>query len=396
MVKYLPRTVEERVKKFLGMGKSVVVVGPRQAGKTTLLKHLSEVYRAPYFSLDDPETLEALKNVKVFRKLVEGPIFFLDEAQRDEEIGKKLKYLYNVEGLRFVVSGSGSFDIRVRVSGELVGRAFQVELLPLSFGEFLLWKDERLYGLYDECKENVWSYIREGEKVDCGDLPLRSKWEEYVTFGGYPEVVLGSSAQEKWEILSQILFSFVDRDALSAFGVKRRSLFLDALRLIAKSVGSLFSKSSVANALGTTYLTVDHYVEILLSSFIVFEARQPLRSFSDIRKRPKLYFYDLGLRNLLSTDKRPFSLRDDKGRILENYVARRIREEEETVTFYRKKNLEINFLVRNTAIEVKLTPKPTKAIIRAVKEGLAERALLVGGEKISRVKGIPVIPPWML
>ena len=396
MVKYFSRIVEERVRKFLGMGKSVVVVGPRQAGKTTLLKHLSEVYGAPYFSLDDPETLEALKDVKVFRKLVEGQIFFLDEAQRDEEIGRKLKYLHDLEELRFVVSGSGSFDVKVKVSGELVGRAFRVELLPLSFGEFLLWKDERLYGLYDECKETVWSYIREGERIDCTDIPLKNKWEEYVTFGGYPEVVLSDSAQEKWEVLSQILFSFVDRDALSAFGVRRRSLFLDVLRLIAKSVGSLFSKSSVASALGTTYHTIDQYIAILLYSFIVFEARQPLRSFSDIRKRPKLYFYDLGLRNLLTTDKRPFPLRDDKGRILENYVARRIREEEETVTFYRKKKTEIDFLVRNTAVEVKLTPKPTRAIIRAVEEGLVERVLLVGGERVSEAKGIPVVPPWMV
>ena len=384
------------MRRFLEMGKSVVVVGPRQAGKTTLLKHLSEVYGAPYFSLDDPETLEMIRNVKTFKNFVEGPLFFLDEAQRDEEIGRKLKYLHDLENLRFVVSGSGSFDVRVKVSGELVGRAFRVELLPLSFGEFLLWKDERLYNLYSECREQVWSYIKEGENIDCGNLPLKSRWEEYVTFGGYPEVVISNSAQEKWETLSQILFSFVDRDALSAFGVKRRSLLLDTLRLIAKSVGSLFSKSSTASALGTTYHTIDHYIEILLSSFIIFEARQPLTSFSDIRKRPKLYFYDLGLRNLLSTDKRPFSLRDDKGKITENYVARRIREEEGSVTFYRKKNTEIDFFVENTAIEVKLTPKPTKAVIRAVEEGLVERALIVGGEEVSRVRGIPVIPPWML
>ncbi len=396
MVKYFPRVAEGRVKKFLEMGKSVVLAGPKQAGKTTLLKYLSEVYNAPYFSLDDPEILELLKDVKTFKNFVRGSLFFLDEAQRDEEIGRKLKYLHDLENLRFVVSGSGSFDVKVKVSGELVGRAFRVELLTLSFGEFLLWKDERLYNLYDECREQIWSYIREGERIDCRDLPLKSKWEEYVTFGGYPEVVIGDSVQKKWETLSQILFSFVDRDALSAFGVRRRSLFLDTLRLIAKSVGSLFSKSSVADALGTTYLTIDHYIAILTSSFIIFEARQPLTSFSDIRKRPKLYFYDLGLRNLLSTDKRPFSLRDDKGKILENYVARRVREEEERVTFYKKKNLEIDFLVENTAIEVKLAPKPTKAIIRAMKEGLAERVLLVGGEKVSTIKGILAVPPWML
>ncbi len=397
-MEYKWREVEERVKKWMDRDFSVILVGPRQAGKTTLLKHLSEERKIPYFSLDDPDVLRSLRDIKSFARSLRSKKFCLDEAQYDPEIGRKLKYLHDVEGFRFVASGSGSFDVKVKVSGELVGRAARIELLPLNFHEFVVWNDEELAELHKELREISISILSGNED----EFPLRSNpflerlWQEYVVYGGYPRVVLAQNYEEKVEILKQILVSYLDRDVFGFLGVREHTKFIRVLEALARIVGGLLNKNHVAEVSNTSLRTVEGYLSILEQTFVLFRVFQYSSSLAGLRKRPKLYFYDTGLRNVVISDFRHINERDDLGRLLENFVARHLVQYFERVYFWRDKSGEIDFIVKNVPVEVKTTKRRSKLIYRVMESLESPHGVIIRLGDAEKKDGLYFIPPWFL
>jgi len=163
-MEYYPRKIEEKLDKWMRRGEVVLIKGPRQSGKTTLLLHLRGEYGGDYVTLEDEDVLKAFEESprefarRFLKEDEEGrSLLFLDEVQYSEKAGKTLKLLFDLfsDRLKLIATGSGSFDIKVEVGKYLVGRAVYFELLPLSFEEFLLWRAKDLYGLFMEYKSQL-------------------------------------------------------------------------------------------------------------------------------------------------------------------------------------------------------------------------------------------------
>ncbi len=391
MVEYLPRLAEPVVEAWLERGKAVVLVGPRQAGKTTLLKHLSEKHGWEYLTLEDPGILRELHDIKSFARL-HGGILLIDEAQYVKDIGRRLKYLYDVEGRRFVASGSGSFDIKIKVSGELVGRAARVELLPLSFSEFVLWKDKKVFKVYREAREAV-KLLLSGRVVEP-DISYSSRlqelWEEYVIFGGYPEAVL---SREREEILKNILASYIDRDVVGFLGIREYTKFMRLITHVAAVLTTPFVKSTAQEFAGISHKTLETYLSILERSYIVFEV-QPLPTYSHVKKAVKIYFYDNGLMNLVGMGFMPFAVRQDNSKLLENFVARHLLDHGRP--FYYRATGEVDFVVNGIPVEAKMGDRASRALY-ALKDKLkSPHAIVVRPGPFEEKRGIYYVPPWFL
>ncbi|NPA86831.1 MAG: ATP-binding protein [Candidatus Diapherotrites archaeon] len=378
---YRPRLLETEVDRYLQMDKSVVIVGPRQSGKTTLLKHLHRKMGGSFVNAEEPGAREMLLSKR-------SGLLFVDEAQRIRDAGRVLKLLHD-RGVRFVASGSGSFDVKVKVSGELVGRAARLVLLPLSFEEFIWWKDEGLLEQYRAIRDWVWS--GDGEPPFREHPGLELLWREYVRFGGYPEVV---KREEKEEILLLILDNYLDRDVVAELGVRSREAFLATLRLVAHSLGSPLSKNSVASTLGISYHTVEHYLSLMKETFVIFDVRPYSPLPSSLRKKRKYYFYDAGIYNWLLRDFRPLELRADRGKILENYVARALKERFGEIYYYRKNGGEVDFVGRDFALEVKTKKRRSRLLHRFTEEG--KRAIVVYLGPLKKKDEVLQVPPWFI
>ncbi len=278
---------------WLEKGFSIVMRGPRQAGKTTLLLYLREQIGGEYVTLEDPEERRLIRNIKLFASVHRDELLYIDEAQYDSEIGRKVKYLIDVEKRRVVVSGSGSFDVKVKVGGELVGRAHTVVLLPLSFGEMVLWKRKKYYDLMVENRK-LFADLLKGKDVELYDLPLESIYEEYSLFGGYPRVVLG---EEKETLLKDLLNLYIERDVGFFLGVLKRKNFEEFVEVLAKVQGSPLNLSSISQSLGISYETLRRYLSLLQETLIVKEIRAYGGGLREHRRSRKIYFLDQGLRN---------------------------------------------------------------------------------------------------
>ncbi len=381
-VNYNPRMKEDEIIRWLDECKSIVLVGPRQAGKTTLAIYIANKLGGEYYSLDRDLDREIFSNTET--ALTEtGDFFVVDEAQEVKDIGRILKVLHD-RGKQFVVTGSGSFDLRGGISDYLVGRAVRVELLTLSFEEYLLWKDERLWKLYKREKKKFW-----GGEEPKDALLLREHWKRYVIFGGYPEAVLKGP-----NVLRSIIDLYIFREVLSHFNILEREKFKHTLKLLALKTGSLLNKESIAQSVGANYRTIDRYISILRETYAIFLARRKGRSFAAARKRPKYYFFDLGFRNAILEDFRSLDTRPDKGSLLENYVARRLREIKEDVAFLRK-NGEADFLAKNFLIEVKAGGKRPRKLVEYAKE-LDLKPVVVRPGRVEEDRGILYVPPWII
>ena len=194
-MEYYPRKIESKLGKWLERKEIILLKGPRQAGKTTLLLHLKEKLGGRYVTLEDEDILKAFSETpKAFAKRYgDRPFLFIDEAQYSRNAGKRLKLLFDLfsGNLKLFVTGSGSFDIKVEVGKYLVGRAVYFELFPLDFEEFLLWKKKDLHSLFLGYKRTLEDFLagKDASVEPPFEKEFRSCLEEYLTFGGFPAVV---------------------------------------------------------------------------------------------------------------------------------------------------------------------------------------------------------------
>ncbi|MDR0931477.1 MAG: ATP-binding protein [Victivallales bacterium] len=295
---YIHRTLESELKRRLFSGKALFLYGPRQCGKTTLLKHLIAEYNEKVIWLngDNPETRNTLFQITTAgwkRLLGKCKILVLDEAQRIDNIGLSLKLITDeLPDIQIIVSGSSAFELMNRTAESLTGRKFEYRLLPFSFGELC---DE--HGVFQEKQER----------------------ERRMLFGCYPDVVAnkGDEAQR----LSEIAGSYLFKDVYALDGLRRSGLFDKLIRALAMQIGSEVSYNELAGLVGTDNKTVERYIELLTQCYIVF----PLGAYSgnlrnEIKKGVKIYFYDLGIRNAVINNFTSLDSRNDSGGMWENYV----------------------------------------------------------------------------
>ncbi|HDJ96749.1 MAG TPA: ATP-binding protein [Candidatus Aenigmarchaeota archaeon] len=381
-MEYYPRKIEEKLDKWLKRKEFILIRGPRQAGKTTLLLRLKEKLKnSEYVTLEDPEWRDAFQEdvkgvVETFLRRNKS-LLLLDEAQYIKDIGEKLKLIYDLyaDKLKVIATGSGSFDVKVNVGKHLVGRVAYFELMPLSFEEFVLWKDKRLY-------EILRNYIYSFEKfVSTGKLNVkpvfersfRSLLEEYIVYGGFPAVVRENDIEMKKEILKNLEITYLEKDVGFFFGVRQLEKFRRLLKFLSFNVGDILKFSTACSTVGMDYKTLENYLEVLSQTFIIDLVPPFHRNIStELRKAKKVYFFDTGLRNAILNNFVTLDSRKDCGHLLENFVWIQLRQLLDEVKFWRTTGkAEIDFIGfkenKFFPIEVKTTgSKTSKSMVRFI------------------------------
>jgi len=290
----------ENLEAFIKPGKVLVLYGPRQVGKTTLLKNYIE-NAAWKYRLDSGEDtrIREILELRNFAKIKEYAagydLLAIDEAQKIPRIGEALKILVDqVPGIRIIATGSSSFELAGQIGEPLTGRKTTLTLFPVAQME--------LAKLYPP-------------------LELREKLEDSLVFGGYPEVEVATDKNEKARLVAEIASSYLLKDILSLDRIRSSKILLDLLRLLAFQVGSEVSLSELAQKVGLDYKTVARYLDLFEKNFVIFS----LRGYSgnlrnEITKKAKYFFFDTGIRNALIANFNPLGLRNDVGQLWENFL----------------------------------------------------------------------------
>jgi predicted AAA+ superfamily ATPase len=310
-------------------------------------------------NFEDEDILNLFENdIKSFAKLYVEPHknIILDEFQYAKNGGKNLKYLFDFyPGKKIIISGSSSLDLTLRAAKYLVGRMLEFPLYPFSFEEFLRAKEPQLEQLI---KENTTSkYLTNYIKKYLG---------EYLIYGGYPEVVLENDLSVKQTLLKNIYQLYFLKDVTTLTHLVSDWKLKTLVRVLGTNIGGVINYSTLTSQANVDFKTLKGYLNFLEKTFIVF----PVRPFftnktKEITKNPKIYFYDLGLRNALINSFAPTLLRNDLGVLLENFLALRLKAVFGEVYFWRSKaKAEVDFIVKKRdqlmPIEVKTQLKGAK------------------------------------
>jgi len=298
---YIKRDIEPVIKKHFNTGKVIVIYGPRQAGKTTLLNNIFNGEEFLYLSCDQERIREQLIPDRLALEKVIGNYnnVIFDEAQHLKDSGLMLKILVdNFPKRNFVASGSSSFDLANKLTEPLTGRHFKFLLFPLSLLE-------------------INSFIP--------SMDRDFQFKESLIYGSYPEVFKFKSGDEKIEHLSTLTDSYLYQDILAFNLVKDSKKVRELLTAIAFQLGSEVSYSELALTVGIDRKTVEYYLDLLEKSFVLFRLYGFSRNLrSEINRKVKIYFYDLGVRNALINNFNSLSLRNDGGGMFENFVISEI------------------------------------------------------------------------
>jgi len=297
---YIPRIISSQIKESLaGEQKVLIIYGPRQAGKTTLLKNLlNHDIEEPYlfFTGDDLYTQEIFgKNdlVALKRAVGDKKLLILDEAQRIDNIGLTLKLLIDNFTIKLVVSGSASFDLAGKINEPLTGRTKTFYLYPFAY--------------------------QEQQETYQQTLP-KSALEEMLRFGMYPKAATLKSEQEKQDYLYEYLSNYLYKDILTFRSIKKPKKVLDLLALLALQIGKEVTVAELAQNLAMSQKTVSDYLDILEKMFVIFNLRGFSRNLrKEIYKSSKYYFFDVGLRNAVIRNFNRLELRQDAGELFENW-----------------------------------------------------------------------------
>ena len=359
------RYLQEKLLNDLSSREIFVLTGPRRVGKTTLLLSLKEKlekegFGCLYVDFTDPSAVDLWKIFSIEKiggiiKEIPGglvkKVIFFDEIQYLPDSGKLLKLFYDhFPQVKIFATGSSSFLLLQSIGESLAGRKRLMALYPLALSEMNASK-----------VENFWSFeerFLEREK-------LTSQLLNSLIFGGYPGIFLLENNQLKQERLREITESLLFKDLLMFEHIKKPRILVELTKLLAYQISNLVNPNEIAQNLGVSRKTVLDYIDLLEHFFVIKKVYPYENNLRDvIKKKFKVYFFDLGIRNAVIGDFRNIEQREDKGGLLENAVfiglSRRISYEElfsEIYFYHDYTGKEIDFLIRKEnkieGIEVK-------------------------------------------
>lgn len=292
----IKRHIKPTILTKFGKGKAIILIGPRQVGKTTLINDILKDKPHLFLDGDDPTVRLLLQNANTEQlKSIIGnnQLVFIDEAQRIENIGLTLKIITDqLKNVQLLVSGSSAFEIKNLTNEPLTGRKWQYYLFPISWEEF----------------ENHIGYVKSQQQL-----------EQRLMFGMYPDVI--NNLGEETEILQTLTDSYLYKDILAFHNLKKPEVLEKLVRALAFQLGQEVSYNELSQLLGIDKNTVSSYIDILANSYVIFK----LPSFSknlrnEIKRNQKIYFYDNGVRNAIIGDFRSLDSRQDKGALWENFM----------------------------------------------------------------------------
>jgi uncharacterized protein len=364
------------IKNHLTVKEFTILIGARQTGKSTILKQLAEELKKEgrsvvFLNLERKEILLDLnqnpENIYKYCPPVsinDKTFVLIDEIQYLQDPTNFLKLLYDEHAqlLKIIATGSSAFYIDKHFKDSLAGRKKIFELYTLDFEEFLDFKEQK--ELLNELK-----YIQKNNlKRSVFENQLFAYLDEYINYGGYPAVVLEPDITSKIERLKEIRDSFVKRDILEA-GINDEDKFYRLFIILASQIGNLVNVNELSKTLKITNITIEKYLIILQKCFhirLIKPFHKNIRK--EIVKMPKIYFEDLGLRNIMINYFTTIDQRIDKGELLENYVYRKTANgtDKDSIKFWRTADgTEVDFIIEDyfengKSIEVKFNKEEAK------------------------------------
>jgi predicted AAA+ superfamily ATPase len=308
-MKYIERAAAALITQYLKPNKAVILLGARRVGKTEMVKKFLLHCKEPYLFLngDDLQTHDLMeqRTVANYKRLLgDVKLLVIDEVQSIPDIGMKLKLMLDsIEGLKVFVTGSSVMDLNTGLGEPLVGRKMTIHIFPLAQMEYS--KQE--------------TYVDTVNNLD-----------DRLIFGSYPELEQLTSNAEKIDYLMEQINSYLLKDILEFEGIRKRDVIVSLLRMIAFRVGSEISIEGISNELQLGKGTIDKYLDLLSKVFIIHKVTGFSRNLdNEITKKNKWYFYDNGIRNALINNFNSLSVRDDKGKLWENYlISERLKKQE--------------------------------------------------------------------
>lgn len=279
-------------------GKVILVTGPRQVGKTTLIHSLCrEKGNYLFLNGDDPEDRVLLEDAgeKKLRQIIgDHTGIFIDEAQRIKNIGILLKIIHDrIDNVSVLASGSSVIGLNEEINEPLTGRKWEFNLFPFS------WEEMNQHFGYLENQKNLSSYL---------------------IYGMYPEVI--THPNEKEDILKELSKSYLYKDLLQHKGIRKPELLDKILLALALQVGQEVNYNELANLVRADRSTVEEYISLLEKTYVIFRLLPLSRNIrNEISTSRKIYFYDNGIRNAIIGDFKPIEFRQDIGALWENFMV---------------------------------------------------------------------------
>ena len=355
------RSVIDEIIKYLKTEDIIVLHGARQVGKTSILLWLKEYLEKTnklthFIDLEDSrmkkmldlgvdEFIVHLKEEGYWRDKVKTYVF-IDEIQYLDNPSEFLKLVADHhKNVKLIISGSSSFEIKSKFKDSLVGRTVNFEIFTLSFEELLLFKNY----YFDKSKKNTTKKINE----------LKSLFEHYILYGGYPKIVLTEEVDLKEKYLQQIIDTYVRKDIRDLAEIKEIDKFNKLIEALAAQSGQLLNITELSNTCNLSKETVEKYLFILENTYILKLVRPFHKNIrSELFKTPKIFFYDSGLMQMLWLKNLQ---KEIIGSVFETGIYGELVKKygRENILFWRTKDKkEIDFIVKDrneiTPIEVKL------------------------------------------
>ena len=311
-------------------GKAIILIGPRQVGKTTLMKNILKNDNYLFLDGDDPTIRNILTepNTEQLRSIIgDNNLVFLDEAQRISGIGITLKIITDqFKDVQLLVSGSSSFQLSNQLFEPLTGRKWEYELFPISWEEL----------------EDHYGYIVSEQQI-----------ENRLLYGFYPEV-LNNPGDEK-NVLKQLVNSYLYRDIYAISDIRKPDILEKLVQALALQIGNEVRYNELAQVVGVDKNTIRRYIDVLRHGYVIFKLSSFSRNLrNEIKKSNKIYFYDNGVRNTILGDFRSIDLRQDKGALWENFlISERVKQNTYKNTFANmyfwrtKQQQEVDFVEEN-------------------------------------------------
>lgn len=293
----IKRILESPIDSLLGSGKAIIIMGARQVGKSTLLETIfrdkKDVLWMTGDDLDVQELFSQMASTRLKALLGTTKTLIIDEAQRIPDIGVRIKLITDqIKDVQVIATGSSSFELVSKVNESLAGRKREFRMYPVSFSEMV-------------------SHTNLLEELRL--IPHR------MIYGYYPEVICNPGNEPA--ILKELSDSFLYKDILSFEGINKPDKLVRLLKALAFQIGSQVSYHEVAQLVGLDSKTVERYIDILEKSYIIFRLSSFSRNLrNELKASRKIYFWDLGIRNLLIGNLAQVENRTDAGALWENFI----------------------------------------------------------------------------
>ena len=403
----IDRIIKYRILESLKLKEITVLTGARQVGKTTILKEIIETLdNAIYFNLDIEQDSIHFHSQEIFLNKIklevgnENAYVFIDEIQQKEDAGRFMKGLYDMDlPYKFIITGSGSIELKEKISEALTGRKYLLEMSTVNFEEFVNYKTNNKY------KERLETFF----EVELEKTKLFL--DEYLKYGGYPAIVTAETILRKKEIMNEIFVSYLTKDISFLLGVKYPDKFVKMIQLLAVQSGSILNYSQLSQDVGIRLETLKTYLWYAEQTFIITIVKPFFSNAKkEITKSPNIYFNDLGMCNF---SKSSFNADSNDGFVFQNFVYTILKEKYEKglskINYWRTKDkAEVDFVVHTengiTPIEVKFSelknPRVTRSFRSIIKKYSPKMAYVVNLSLDSSIiieeSEVVFIPYWKL